>query len=761
MEAILQLHTHNKGSRLLHKLRDTLALAVISAQEKLDLIVTFIASEMNADVCSIYLLRSGTYLELFSTYGLNDGFIHTTRLKKGEGVVGEVAASGRLLVLSDAKQHKNFRLIEGIGEESLCGFVGVPISRSGRILGVLVVQTRDKRFFRHDEVETLQTISMILAEIVGSGAVISLNELMSSEGVDALSLRFKGITLNQGLASGQAVLHHSTHIVRQFIADNVDNELLRFEEAVNDMHGSLKKLLESSSYILSQDERAILQAYELFARDHGWLDEIKSAIKTGLTAEASVQKVFSKIKLTFLSSQDAYVQAKLWDFEDLTHRLLKHLKKDISFAETASHLSQGIIVVARRMGPAELLEYEKNHVLGLVLEEGLDTAHVSVIARALDIPVISHVPGILRRIDQGEMILMDGEAGQVIIHPSEEDLEHFKKKQVRLQEKCVRAEEIRDFPTESLDAQLVQLSMNAGLLSDLRFVDLLNVDTIGLYRTEIPFMMASTYPDVTIQEKIYGDVLSIAKGRPIYFRTLDIGGDKVLPYYNAFMEENPLMGWRAIRIGLDRPALLRQQLNALLRAAKDETLYVMFPMVTEPWEFFEARSLVFEELERLKSKGIQVPLHIKVGMMIETPSIILSLERIIKVVDFISVGSNDLFQFSYAVDRGNPHLLGKYDPLSPVFLKILKRIIDLAEQHKVPLSICGEMASEPLDAMVLLGLGFKSLSVAASSYNRVKKMIRTLDVSQMQEFVQYLMTLDLKNIRPQISNYAKDHNIYI
>lgn len=760
MKALLQLQVSNDRSRLLKRLRDTLAKAVISPQEKLDSIVKLVASEMKTDVCSIYLLRSGTCLELFATYGLNAGYIHKTRLKKGEGVVGDVAQHGHVLVLADAKQHKNFRFIEGIGEDLMCGFAGVPISRSGRILGVLVVQTQDKRSFHAEEIETLQTISMILAEIVGSGQIISLNELMSSDGVEALSLRFKGITLNQGLALGQAVLHRSNIIVGQFFADDIGMELSHFEEAVNNMHRSLKKLIDSSSYILAQEERAILQAYDLFAKDHGWLDEIRSAIHSGLTAEAAVQRVFAKIRLDFLSSKNAYVQAKLWDFEDLTHRLMKHLRKDDQDDNTAIQSDEGIIVVARRMGPAELIDYQKKHVKGLVLEEGIDTAHVSVIARALDIPVISHVPGIFKRLEQGEMIFMDGETGHVIIHPSDEDLENFKKKQSWFLQKHVDPEEMRDLPAQSLDGQAIELDLNAGLLSDLRYVDLLNVGGIGLYRTEIPFMMTSTYPDVEAQEKIYGDVFSHTRDRPVRFRTLDIGGDKVLPYYSSFAEENPLMGWRAIRIGLDRPALLRQQLNGLLRAAQNKPLSIMFPMVTEPWEFQEARAFVFEEIERLKEKGIERPESIAIGLMVETPSIILSLDRVIQDVDFISIGSNDLFQFSYAVDRGNPHLLGKYDTLSPVFLKILKRILDIGAQHHVPVSICGEMASETIDAMVLLGLGFRSLSVGVSAYNRIKKMIRTLHIERMQEFVQYLMSLNLRNIRPEVSCYAKDHDIY-
>lgn len=759
MKPLLQFQAGNDRSRLLKRLRDTLAEAVISPQEKLDSIVRLVASEMKTDVCSIYLLRSGTWLELFATYGLNAGYIHKTRLKKGEGVVGDVAQHGHVLVLADAKQHKNFRFIEGIGEDLLCGFVGVPISRSGCMLGVIVIQTKDKRFFQAEEVETLQTISMILAEIVGSGQIISLNEMISSDGTDSLSLRFKGITLNQGLALGTAVLHRSNIVVGRVVADDIEMELSHFEESVSSMHLSLKKLIDSSSYLLAQEERAILQAYDLFAKDHGWLDDIRSAIQSGLTAEAAVQRVFAKIRLNFLSSKDAYVQSKLWDFEDLTRRLMNHLKKS-NHDDDMIQSEEGIVVIARRMGPAELIEYQKKHVKGLILEEGIDTAHVSVIARALDIPVISHVPGIFKRIEQGETILMDGETGYVVIHPSDEDLENFKKKQLWALKKHVDPEEIRDLPSKSLDSQTIVLDLNAGLLSDLRYIDLLNVDGVGLYRTEIPFMMTSTYPDVEAQERIYGDVFSHTKNKPVRFRTLDIGGDKVLPYYSSFSEENPLMGWRAIRIGLDRPALLRQQLNGLLRAAQNKTLSIMFPMVTEPWEFQEAKTFVFEEMERLKAKGIEKPQSVSIGLMVETPSIILSLDRVIREVDFISIGSNDLFQFSYAVDRGNPHLLGKYDTLSPVFLKILKRILDIGNQHNVPVSICGEMASETIDAMVLLGLGFRSLSVGVSAYNRIKKMIRTLHVERMREFVQYLMSLNLRNIRPEVSCYAKDHDIY-
>jgi phosphotransferase system enzyme I (PtsP) len=751
--------------RLLARLRDVMA-GEGNAQQRLDKIVLIIAAEMVAEVCSVYVMRAGEVLELFGTKGLNASAVHNTRLRVGEGLIGLIAAQARPFALADAQTHPDFVFRPETGEEMYQSLMGVPILRGGRVVGVIAVQNRERRNYGDEEVEILQTVAMVLAELVGGGELISRDELMPADGNALLPLRLEGISLNPGLGVGVAVLHAPQFNISQLVAEDVDVEHERLRKAVAEMHGALDDMMAHSDLAAAGEHREILESYRMIAEDAGWFARIDEAISSGLTAEASVQKVHNDIRTRMNQITDPYLRERVHDLEDLGGRLLQHLvgangaNGAMADDETVQN-ADCVILIARNMGPAQLLDYDRSKLGGLVLEEGSATAHVSIVARALDIPVVGQARGVLEMIETGEPVIVDGTNGQVFVRPGEEVRQRFMNSaRVRAERKAAYAQ-LRDVESITRDGISVSLNINAGLLIDLPHLHDMGADGVGLYRTEVPFMVRSDFPDVEDQRSIYAKVLEQAKGKPIVFRTLDIGGDKMLPYMSAQDEENPAMGWRAIRVSFDRPMLLRQQLRALIRAAGGRQLSVMFPMIAEVPEFDQARSLLDLELKREKQHGTKMPASISAGVMLEVPSLLFQMPALLARVDFVSVGSNDLYQFLFAADRGNARLSERYDLLSPPIMSLLRDVVDRCNEAGVPLSLCGEMAASPLDAMALVGIGFRSISMQPNAIGPVKAMIRSLDVEPLSQYMDTLYGLSQHSLRGNLRAFAKDHDITV
>ncbi|WP_038012361.1 phosphoenolpyruvate--protein phosphotransferase [Terasakiella pusilla] len=742
---------------ILSRLRSVMA-ADATAETRLKLVTDIVATDLVAEVCSIYIMRAGEVLELFATKGLKLDAVHLTRLRVGEGVVGAIAASGRPLNLAEAQQHPQFAYRPETGEELYHSMMGVPILRGGRVLGVLVIQNKTPRHYTEEEVETLQTVAMIIGELVGSGELVNKEETLPTDGIAMLPLRLEGSTLNSGLGMGQAVVHEPRVVITKFVAEDPEEELERLRKALSEMHGALDDMLQSSES-LDDEHRDILETYRMFAEDAGWLGRIREAIKTGLTAEAAVQKVHDDTEARMSQVQDPYLRERVNDLQDLANRLLQHLVG----VETISpdDIPEHAVLVAKNMGPAELLDYDRTRLRALILEEGSATSHVAIIARALDIPVIGQVKGAVDRIEYGDPVIVDGNNEQVFIRPGDDVLSAFKSNvKARLRQKELYAA-LRDQPAITKDGITVSLNVNAGLLVDLEHLKENNADGIGLYRTEIPFMSRSEIPGVEAQVSLYRKIIEEAEGKPVVFRTLDAGGDKVLPYWDDHGEENPAMGWRAIRVTLDRPYLLRQQLRSLIRASGGCELNVMFPMVAEVSEFLAARRLLDMEIERESIKGHRLPSRVNVGVMLEVPSLLFQLESLLPHLNFLSVGSNDLFQFLFAADRGNPRLSGRYDNLSPPALAALKRIVESCNEAGVTLSLCGEMGGRPLEAMALVAIGFRKLSMSASAIGPVKMMIRSMQLSGVERFINGQMKKSHHSLRPILRQYAKDRGIIL
>jgi len=752
--------TPSAPRRLLARVRDVMA-GDGDTDARLDQIAGIVAGDMVAEVCSIYVRRAGDILELFATHGLKPDAVHTTRLGIGEGIVGDVAAKALPFALADVQSHPNFAYRPETGEEAFQSMAGVPILRDGRVVGVLAIQNRTQRHYDEEEIETLQTVAMVLAELVTGSAGLRKTPDADDTG-DMRPLRRAGVRLNGGLAVGTAVLHRPVFRIETLVAEDPAVEHARLRQAFAEMLGALDDLLANGALEAGGEHRDVLDAYRMIAEDDGWVRRIEEAIETGLTAEAAVQRVQNDIRARLRSVDDPYLRERVHDFDDLADRLLRHLLGPDG-GVGRPELPEDAIVIARSMGPAQLLDFDTSRLRGLAVEEGTPTSHVAIIARALDIPVVGRVRDLFDQVDDGDAIVVDADHAQVFVRPGPDIRDGVHETLRARAEQRAHYAEIRDLPAETRDGVTIRMGINAGLLIDVDQVAETGADGVGLFRTEIPFMVRAAFPTVDEQEEIYRRALEQADGKPLVFRTLDIGGDKVLPYWDSSEEENPAMGWRSIRISLDRPALLRQQMRALIRAAVavDRPLDLMFPMVAEVSEFDSARALLQKELDREHRGGRALPSALRVGAMLEVPALAFQLPALLGRVDFLSVGSNDLIQFLFASDRGNPRTAERYDALSPGVLAFLAHIIDRCREAETQVTLCGEMAGRPLEAMALIGLGFESLSMASPGVGPVKEMIRGLDRRELAGFVRGVLDDPDHSLRQRLQAYAGDRGIVL
>ncbi|HEY0102748.1 MAG TPA: phosphoenolpyruvate--protein phosphotransferase, partial [Brevundimonas sp.] len=742
---------------LLRQIREAMAGAA-PAQDRLDMVVRIIAQSMVAEVCSIYLRRASGELELFATQGLNPEAVHTTRLRPGEGLVGEVARTAAPISLSDAPSHPSFAYRPETGEDPYHAFLGAPLLRGGRAIGVLVVQNRSERRYDDEEVEDIQTIAMVLAETVASGELLAQDELRDIEVAPHRPERLKGQRFAEGLAYGHVILHEAPVPPENLLAENQQVEEIRLREALIVLKANIDSILDGGQGKLSGQPFEVLETYRMFADDRGWNRSLEEAVRTGLTAEAAVDRVRQEHRARFAQARDPYIKERLHDFEDLANRLLRVLAGD-RFGDR--DLPDDAILVARNLGPADLLEYPRKKIRGLLLEEGSAASHAAIVARALEIPCVGRLMGLRDRLSEGDLVIVDGETGETYLRPRPDMLAAV---QSRMQVRSARQAEfakLRDVPAVTLDGTRITVLTNAGLAVDLENLDATGAEGIGLFRTEFQFMVSEELPRLNSQTALYKLVLDTAGPRPVTFRTLDIGGDKVLPYLETEREENPALGRRAIRLGLDRPGLLRLQLRALLSAAAGRELRVMFPMIATVDEFRAARELVDVECEWARRRGRALPALLRVGAMIECPSLLWHLDALLPLTDFVSIGTNDLFQYMFAADRTNPLVSDRYDPLSPPALRALAEIQRRCADTGTPVSVCGEMAGKPLEAFALLTLGYTRLSAPAGGVGPVKRMILSADLGAARKGMANLLGSSAGSIRGELESLARKLNVSV
>lgn len=713
---------------LLRQLRETMA-EPLASQDRLDKIVDLIAENMRADVCSFYVLRDDGALELFATHGLKREAVHITTLRLGEGLVGLIAAEAEPLSLQNAPEHPGFAYRPETGEDPYFSFLGVPVLRAGQTLGVLVVQNQERRSYGEDETEALLTTATILAEMVSTADFDSL--VKPGSDIDLRRSRtFDGIGFSEGIALGQVVLHDPRVVVTDFVADDTEAEQVRLETALQTMRVSIDDMLNLGDMQIPSDHRDILESYRMFAHDRGWERRLREAIDSGLTAEAAVERVQNDTRARMLRQTDPYIRERLHDLDDLANRLLR-----ILIGNGAVHgkdLPDNAILVARNMGPADLLEYDRTKLRAVVLEEGAATAHVAIVARSVGLVAVGQAENITSMCEDGDEIIVDGFSGTVHLRPPP-DVEASYIDKVRLSAKRrAHYAALKGKPAITRDGVEISLLHNSGLLADMVTLDETGADGIGLFRTELQFMIASKMPRVKDQVELYSEAMRLVGDKPIVFRLLDIGGDKVVPYMRSMAEENPAMGWRSLRLALDRPALLRTQVRALLQAANGRALKLLVPMVTETAEFLKVKRFILKEVDRLPRLGFAVPEKIEIGAMIEVPSLIFELDRLLPETDFVSIGSNDLIMFLTAADRANPRVARNYDAIARPRLKALKMIVDAASEHGKPLTMCGELAGRPIEALALLAIGMTRLSMSASSIGPIKEMVLGLELGPLR-----------------------------
>ena len=736
-----------ESRKLLGRLRDAMA-GDDTGQARLDNITALIASSIGSEVCSIYLFRDEETLELCATEGLNPEAVHQTRMRLGEGLVGRVARRGQVINTPNAPQAKGFRFMPETGEEVYSSFLGVPILRLGETLGVLVVQSKNAREYSADEVYALEVVAMVLAEMAELGAFVGEGSAMEARHSQPAMMR--GTVGQEGVAEGHVWLHEPRVVVTNPVADDPKRELERLTEAVEQLRVGVDKMLSFST--VDKEQTEVLETYRMFANSKGWMRRMEEDISRGLSAEAAVEKEQSLARARMGKVTDSYLRERLSDLDDLSNRLLRILTGQ--GRNMGAKLPDDPILVARNIGPAELLDYGRS-LKGIILEAGSVGSHAAIVARALAIPLIVHAERATVEALNGDHVMVDGEQGIVHLRPDDTVVTAFRDKIAMQAAALKRYESIRNKPAETLCGATIGLHMNAGLMADLPSLEGSGAEGVGLFRTELQFLVRNQMPKRSELSALYTRVLDAAVGKRVVFRTLDIGSDKVLPYMKPNDEPNPALGWRAIRVGLDKPGVLRMQLQALLRAANGKPLTVMFPFVAQYEEYNQAKAEMDKAIERERRLGHVLPTDIKVGAMLETPSLAFAPQKFFEEVDFLSIGGNDLKQFFFAADRENERVRRRYDTLNVSFLSFIERIVERCNVTGTPLSFCGEDAGRPVEALCLAAIGLRTLSMRPASIGPVKSLLRRTNLDDVRKIIADARHRGDMNVRPAIMDYLR------
>lgn len=742
---------------LLRHLREIMASSD-ATQGKFDRLVRMIAEQMHSEVCSIYLIRPGQVLELVASAGLNPSAIHYTRLLIGQGLVGDIAATGKTLNLAEAASHPKFVYRPETGEEIYHSFVGVPVRASDEVIGVLVVQSATARTYSEDEVEVLETVAMVLAELAVGQQLVDRQALLRERSDAPLTHTFHAQRIAPGIARAPAVLHRPYVAVTRVVTENTALEEKRLADALDATRSQIDQLISEAELVGSDTYSDILETYRMFLYDQGWMRRITERIKSGFTAEASVKKVCEDLHARLSKVANPHIRQRIEDIEDISSRVLAHLS-GTAMTAMEENLPQDFILVAKSLGPGELLEYGHRRVKGVILEEGSAASHIAIIAKMLDVPVLGGIWNATEMIRAGDDVVVDGDQGEVSINPPDDMMLTVTAQIEKRAKRIEMRDQMKDLPTQTRDGVNISIHLNIGLTLDGPMLAAKDVDGIGLYRTELPYLTATRFPNADEQAKVYYGVLKHALGKPVIFRTFDIGGDKQVSYLHLPAEENPALGWRATRIGLDRPKLFKEQFQALLTAAAGENLHVMFPMIATVEEFKAAKALLIKQQAVFATRKFPLPKTIKVGAMLEIPSLLFDLDLLLREVDFLSIGSNDLLQYLFAADRCNEEVSSRYDTLDSTVIRLLSQVAERCKNAGVPLGFCGDMASRPLEAMALLAAGIRSLSVPPPVIGPLKAMIRSLDLGHLKHTLDYRMQMRSGSMRSFLHAYASDHGV--
>lgn len=732
-----------------------------NAQAKLNQVVDVIGESLDSEVCSIYLLREGM-LELFATRGLEQSAVHVTRLAVGEGLVGSIADNVEMLNLAEAASHPDFSYRPETGEEKFHSFAGVPIVRRERAVGALVVQHVEPRRYEEVEIEALQTVAMVLSELISNAGLIDEHDALSASPQFTEPQQLSGLPLVKGLAAGHAVFHQPRITIEHVVAEDTEAERQRVIMAFDKMREQIERMASQAEFGVDGEHGAVLETYKMFAYDEGWIRRINEAIDSGLTAEAAIERVQQRTRMRMRQIDDPLLAERMHDLEDLSNRLLRMVSGQVGTAATMG-LRGDAILIARNLGPAELLEYDRRRLKGVILEEGSLTSHVVIVARAMGVPVLGRVDGLRGVLREGDEVLLDATQGLANVRPGPAVIEAFEARSAKNREKQAVYAKLRDVEPRTHDGQRITVMVNAGLRDDVPMLNITGADGIGLFRTEFQFLVSATLPQRDRQTKLYREVLEAAGDKPVIFRTVDIGGDKSLPYLrgenDGLDDENPAMGWRALRLALEREGLMKAQARSLLEAAGGRTLNVMFPMVSEPWEFDAAKAVFDGQYEFLKSRRKILPEKIRYGAMLEVPALAEVLDVLAPKLSFLAIGTNDLTQFLFAADRSNPKLAERYDWLSPAIFRFIRRVVRQLDGTGIDISVCGEMGGRRLEALALIGIGIRRLSITPASVGPIKEMLQRVDAREIDAAMERWLDEPVQDLRAALGAWAEERGI--
>ena len=729
---------------MLDQLR-SIVQAVNSARDlksALELIVSRVSTALGTQVCSVYLFDAdmGAHV-LMASEGLKSESVGRVSLQTGEGLVGLVAKHAEPINLSDASKHPSFYYLQDTGEEEFNSFLGVPIIHHRAVLGVLVVQQRERRRFDEGEEAFLITLSAQLSAVIALAEATGAIEGLSPSGQKTADTVFPGVSGSSGVAMGKAVVvfpHADLNQIPQRPAKDIEHEVSFFKTCLEAVRKDINELYDKLAGQIPEEERQLFNVYARMLDDNALGNEVVARIREGIWAQGALAYVANEHVRSFEAMSDTYLRERAVDIKDLCSRVLFYLQ---AREPVEIEYQDDTILVSEELTPSMLAEAPKEKLKGLISVKGSGNSHVAILARTMGIPTVMGAVNLPYSQLEGRSLVVDGYRGEVITSPSAELRARYQevlKEQDRL---VAGLEVIKDEPCETTDGHRVKLWVNTGLMSDVMQSLDLGAEGIGLFRTEVPFLLSERFPSEQEQYQIYREQLQAFAPKLVTMRTLDVGGDKALSYF-PIEEANPFLGWRGIRVTLDHPEIFMAQIRAMLRASEGlNNLQIMLPMISNVSEVEKAQELIKKAHRELTQEGVKVD-YPAVGVMIELPAAVYQTAELARRVDFVSVGSNDLTQYLLAVDRNNPRVANLYSAFHPAVISALKQVVSLAKQEGKPVSICGEMAGDPGAALLLIAMGFDVLSMNASTLLKVKSVVRSVSMEVAKDLLEQVSELD-------------------
>jgi len=750
-------------------------------QETLQRIVEVVAERAGTDVCSLYILdQRAQRLTLWATTGLAPSSVGKVTMSVEEGLTGMAIEKMEPVMAVDALTHPRYKFFPETGEEKYHSFLGVPIVERGTPIGVLVVQTLRRRKFSSHEIRVLRAIATQVGGIIVQARLLedlkskekerrdyrrrmvaAIKRLQAYEKTDERAAdvaaggrsRLNGLPAAPGFGRGEAHLLQppvSFEVIEDGRPDDVDDEKRRFRKAVKESGAELETLKGRLSERMPEFDAAIIDAHRMMLHDRGFVGKIESVIEEGLVAEAALKRVVEEYIGQFVRMSDGYLRDRAIDVKDVGLRILRNL---LGVDEPERPLKKDSVLVAEELTLSDLAVIEHRHLRAIVLATGGVTSHATILAKSFEIPTVVGVEHVGNVVHEGDDLIVDGNSGVIYVNPPVDVAREYDRLEREYRAFNRELETLKNLPAETTDGRRVSLYANIGLVADLMLADRHGAQGVGLYRTEFPFLTYREFPDEEEQYELYARVVQDLEGKPVTIRTLDTGADKLPAYMQVPREDNPYLGWRSIRISLEMPEFFKVQLRAILRAALLGRVRLMFPMISSVEEIRRAKELLEEAKEELRSEGREFEANVPVGMMVEVPSAVALANQLVREVDFFSIGTNDLIQYLLAVDRNNRKVAPLYEPLHPAVLGAVHEVVQAAKGAGKWVGMCGEMASDPLCALVLLGLGLDDLSMGPFFIPVIKRIIRSVSYAAARNIARD--TLGMATIK-EVKGYLFD-----